>query len=340
MILVINCGSQSIKWEAFDNGLNLISAGKGEYFDLKKAGPVIRAEFDRIRKKFSKIDFVGHRVVWGGEFFEPLLVKKPVLGKLEKFSGHAPLHNPFEILAIKIAQKSFKEAKQVAVFDSGFFKDLPEVARRYPLLESLNKKYSIRRYGFHGISHKYLTFEAAKILKKPVSQTNLITLHLGGGASITAIKAGKPIDTSMGFTPLEGLLMTTRSGDIDAGLVLFLVKKLGLKRTERILSVEGGLRAISGYSDFRNVLKSKKKSSKLAFDMFVYRIRKYLMAYYGVLEGEVDAIVFSGSIGAGNAKTKNAVLKNLPISKKIKILTIKTNESYQIAKEIKEKWRL
>jgi len=336
MILVLNCGSQSVKWEIFKRNLESVLSGKREYFEKEKAKKILEEELKKIKNYHSEINFVAHRVVHGGKYFQPTIINSQVIREIEKFSEVAPLHNPFEILGIKVSQKIFQKAKQIAVFDTEFFKNLPEVSKIYPLPKKIKEKYFLRRFGFHGLSHKYLTYKASEILKKPLKKINLITLHLGGGASITAIKNGQPIETSMGFTPLAGLLMTTRSGDIDPGLVLFLVKKIGLEKTEKILNFESGLKAISGYADFRKILVSQKEKSKLALEIFVWQIKKYLGAYYEILNGKVDGIVFSGAIGAGLPKTRKLILKNLTFLKKTKILAIKTNEAYQIAKEIKE----
>ncbi len=318
MILVLNCGSQSVKWKIFDKNLNLISQDRKEYYRKSLAEKVLRNELKKIKNSHLSIEFVGHRVV-------------------HPISELAPLHNPFELLGIKAAKEEFKKAKHLIVFDADFFKNLPAVSQIYPLPEFLRKKYSIRRFGFHGISHQYLTQKTSGILKKPLKSLNLITLHLGGGCSIAAIKNGKPIDTSMGFTPLEGLVMMSRAGDLDPGILIFLAKKIGIKNLEKILNKESGLKAITGITNFKKILTKKDKKSKLAVEIFVYRIKKYISAYFGVLKGKVDAIVFSGEIGAGLPKTRNLILKDLSFLKKTKILVIPTDEEYQIAKEIKEK---
>lgn len=320
MILVLNCGSQSVKWKIFDENLNLISQGRKGYYKKSLAEKVLRDELKKIKNSHLSIDFIGHRVV-------------------HPISELAPLHNPFELLGIKAAKKEFKKVKHLIVFDTDFFKDLPLVSQIYPLPEFLRKKYSIRRFGFHGISHQYLTQKTSEILKKPLKSLNLITLHLGGGCSIAAIKNGKPIDTSMGFTPLEGLVMMSRAGDLDPGILIFLAKKIGIKNLEKILNKESGLKAIASITNFKKILMKKDKKSKLAVEIFIYRIKKYLSAYFGILNGKVDAIVFSGEIGVGLPKTRNLILKDLRFLKKTKILVIPTDEEYQIAKEIKGKWK-
>ena len=331
MILVLNCGSQSIKWKLFSENLELIFQRKKEYFNLNSAKISIKKELDYLEKLKSKIEIVGSRVVWG-RFYEPKEINKEVLKEIEIGCEMAPLHNPFQLLAIKIAKERFKKARHFAVFDTQFFKDLPLSSRIYPLPKEIIEKYQIFRLGFHGISHKYLSIRASEILKKPLKKLNLITLHLGGGASITAIKKGKPIETSMGFSPLEGLVMTTRSGDLDPGILLFLLKKIKLDKIKKILNQESGLKAISGISNFKELEKRKDQDSKLALEIFIKRIKKYLYGYYGILK-KVDAIVFGGTVGFGSLKVRNLVLKDFPFELP-KVLKIKTNEEYQIAKEI------
>jgi len=315
MILVLNCGSQSIKWKVFDKNLNLISEGKKDCFKKSYYEQNLKKELKKIKTLYPEIKWIGHRVV-------------------HPIDELAPLHNPFERLGVKIAEKEFPQAKQKIIYDTDFFKNLPDVSQIYPLPKNLVKKYSIRRYGFHGISHQYLVEKAAEILKKPLKKLNLITLHLGGGCSMTAIKNGQPIDTSMGFTPLEGLAMMTRSGDLDPGILIFLTKKIGVDKLEEILNHQSGLKAICGESDFRKILKRKDKKAELAKRIFIYRIKKYLSAYFGILKGKVDAVVFSGQIGAGYQQTRKMILKDLPFLQKTKILVIKTDEEYQIAKTL------
>ncbi len=338
MILVLNCGSQSIKWKLFDEKLNLKKKGKQEVFVSRKYQESLRQELTKLIDYKKDIKIVGHRVVHGGnKFREAIKINDKVLRELEKFNKLAPLHNPYNILGIKIAQKVFPKAKQVAVFDTGFYKDLPKKAYIYPLPEKIRKKYGFRRLGFHGISHEYVAKVAAKRIKKPFKKLKIITCHLGGGSSITAIKNGRAIDTSMGFTPLEGLVMMTRSGDIDPGIVLKLTENFSLKKIDKILNSESGLRGISGNSDMLEILKKIKngdKKAKLALEIFVYRIQKYLGAYYAVLN-DCDLLVFTGAIGSGSVKIRNMICKNLVILKNIKILAIETDEELAIAKKIK-----
>jgi acetate kinase len=339
MILVLNCGSQSIKWKLFrKKNLKLLDQGEKTVFNSNNFEGILFREINKIKNKyFDKIQKIGHRVVHGGEKFrKPTKITKQVLKELEKFNKLAPLHNPFNILGIKVAKKVFPEIPQIAIFDTEFYKDLPEKVYIYPLPEKIRKKYKIRRFGFHGISHEYTAKEAAKRIKKPFEKLKIITCHLGGGSSITAIKNGKAVDTSMGFTPMEGLIMMTRSGDIDAGIVLELVKKFSLEKANKILNFESGLKGICGEENMLDVLKKAKqgnKKAKLALDLFVYRIQKYIGAYFAILGG-CDLLIFTGTIGFFSAKIRNMICRDLTILKNTKILAIKTNEELSIAQKI------
>jgi len=329
MILVLNCGSQSIKWKLFDKNLRLKKKGEKEVFNARNFKRDLKKELSNIDED---INIVGHRVVHGGEKFrKPTKITKQVLKELEKFNKLAPLHNPFNILGIKIAQRAFSGAKQIAVFDTGFYKDLPEKSYIYPLPKNVRKKF--RRFGFHGISHEY----AAKTASKgSFNKLKIITCHLGGGSSITAIKNGKAVDTSMGFTPMEGLMMMTRPGDIDPGIILELTENFSLKKVNRILNFESGIKGISESSEMLEVLKKIKKedkNAKLSLEIFTYRVQKYIGAYFAILGG-CDLLVFTGAIGYGSAKIRNMICKNLSILKNTKILAVKANEELAIAKKI------
>ena len=340
MILVLNCGSQSIKWKLFDRGLKLKKEGKREVFNSKNYQKILKEELSKLDNFRKNIEKVGHRVVHGGEKFrKPTKVNKKVLKELEKFNKLAPLHNPFNILGIKVAREVFPKSQQIAVFDTEFYGNLPKKAYIYPLPENLRKKYKFRRFGFHGISHEYVAKTAAKKIKKPFEKLKIITCHLGGGSSITAIKNGMVVDTSMGFTPLEGLVMMTRPGDIDPGIILELVKKLPLKKVNTILNFKSGLKGLSGYEDMLkilNLVKKGDKKAKLALEVFVYRIKKYIGAYFGILGG-CDLLVFGGTIGYGSPKIRNMICKDMNILKNSRILAIKTNEELAIAKKISNK---
>jgi len=327
MILVLNCGSQSIKWKIFDENLKLIKENKLEILDANKYKEILEEEV--IKLKDLEVFIIGHRVVHGGGIFtKPLEILETNLQELEKINYLAPLHNPYNILGIKICRNIFQGIPNIAVFDTEFFKDLPEISAIYALPENISKEFGFKRFGFHGISHEFVS--------KKIKAKKIISVHLGGGASICAIKNGKVIDTSMGFTPMEGLVMMTRAGNIDAGIVLQLVKEFGVEGADKILNKESGIKGICGEPEFLEVLKKIAEGSEAcrrAFDIFVYSVQKYIGAYFAILGG-CDVLVFTGSIGAGNPKTRNAICKNLNILKNTKILAIDTDEELAIAEKI------
>jgi len=335
MILVLNCGSQSIKWKLFDSNLKVKKEGKVDVFEKRNYEKILLGELGGIKKYGKEIKKVGHRIVHGGERFKkPLAITRNNLKNLEKLNRLAPLHNPFNVLGIKFSQSVFPEAKQIAIFDTDFFSALPIKAFTYPLPEKLQKKYGLRRFGFHGISHEYAAKEGSKIVGKAINNLKIITCHLGGGASITAINKGKAVDTSMGFTPMEGLVMMTRSGNLDPGIILYLNREI--KNLDYILNNESGVKGICSLSDMRDVLKAVKrgnKKAKLALEIFIYAIQKYIGAYFAILGG-CDLMVFTGAIGAGSAKIVNMICKPLPILKNTKVLSIKSNEELAIAQKI------
>ncbi|MBU1148772.1 acetate/propionate family kinase, partial [Patescibacteria group bacterium] len=303
----------------------------------------------------DRIGLVGHRVVTGGhKFIKTVLVNKKVFAQLKKNDSLAPLHNPPNIMGITASFKILPQAKNVAVFDTSFHNSLPDYAYTYGLPQAINKKLNIRRYGFHGISHQYVAGQAAIRLKKPLKKLNLISCHLGNGCSIAAIRAGRSVDTSMGFTPLEGLLMGTRCGDIDPALVTFLLTNLKIspQQLDQLLNKQSGLKGISGISnDLREILvaagyrvpgfkpnkkfsKVQKKNAKLALSIYLYRLKKYISAYYGIL-GKVDAVIFTAGTGERNADIRKMAMKGLPFAKKVKVLAIPTNEELLIARQAK-----
>ena len=340
MILVLNCGSQSIKWKLFDEKLKLLKNNKIEILNTENYQNILENELKKISGRY--ISLIGHRVVHsGGIFKSPLKITEQNLSELEKINHLAPLHNPYNILGIKACQNIFKDAPQFAIFDTKFFKDLPEKALTYALPENIIKEFGFRKYGFHGISHEYVAKKASEALKKPYSKLKIITCHLGGGASITAIKNGKVIDTSMGFTPMEGLVMMTRAGDMDSGIVLEIAKKYGTEKVEEILNKEAGIKGICGEGNMLSVLKiisnpespERSRRAKLALDVFVYSIQKYIGSYYAILGG-CDVLVFTGSIGSGSVKIRNMICKNLIILSKSKVLAIETDEELAIAQKI------
>lgn len=343
-ILVINCGSSSIKYKVYempDEKLlvkGLVEKIGEETSYLKHELPhksfedenkidnhsqaleiICRYLLDEekgVIERIEEIKGVGHRVVHGGEGFEKsVVIDEGVLKKIEEYISLAPLHNPHNLAGIRASQKIFPEAVQVAAFDTAFHATIPPVAYLYGLPYYLYKEYRIRKYGFHGTSHHYVSRRAAEIMGKN-NGINAITCHLGNGCSITAVKNGHSVDTSMGLTPLEGLIMGTRSGDIDPGIIFYLADKLGfdLKRINTLLNKESGFLGISGVSnDFRNLLESAKGGNEratLSIDMFCYRLRKYIGAYMAVL-GSVDAIIFTGGIGENAPLVREKSLENL-----------------------------
>lgn len=335
MILVLNCGSQSIKWKVFTDSLTVAKEDKREVLNSDDFEKILEEELGKIN--VFDIELIGHRVVHGKDIFcEQTEIIKENIEKLEALNNLAPLHNPFNVLGIKACQKIFPGKKNIAVFDTEFFKDLPERAFTYALPEEIVKEFGFRRYGFHGISHEYVAKEAAKKIKKSFDKLKIVTCHLGGGSSISAIKNGKAIDTSMGFTPMQGLVMMTRAGDMDSGIVLELAQKFGLEKTNEILNKESGVKGICGEKDFLEVIKQMAEGSersRRAFDVFVYSVQKYIGSYFAVLGG-CDVLVFTGSIGAGDPITRESVCKNLSILKKTKILAIETDEELAIAQKI------
>ena len=335
MILVLNCGSQSIKWKIFNDKLKTIKEGRTAVLDSQNFSSALEQELNKIDVK--DISLIGHRVVHGGTLYrKPLKITEENLWELDKISNFAPLHNPYNILGIKTCQRIFQNIPQFAVFDTEFFADIPEYAYTYALPEKIVSEFGFRRYGFQGISHEYTAKKAALLVKKPFNKLNIITCHLGGGASVTAIKNGKAIDTSMGFTPLEGLVMMTRSGNIDAGVVLELAQKTSLEKAGDILNKESGIKGICGQGDMLSVLEKVKagdKKAKLALDVFAYSVKKYIGSYFAIL-GKCDVLVFTGSVGSGAIKTRNMICKDLNILSKTKVIAIETNEELAIAEKI------
>ncbi len=355
MILVLNCGSQSIKWKLFDLPRQSQRAKAGEKLKVFKEGKrevLNMADFEKtleeeiLKLKDFKILKIGHRVVHGKDIFlEPVKITEEILKELESLNSFAPLHNPFNVLGIKACQNIFKNIPQFAVFDTEFYKNLPEKAFTCALPRELVKKFGFRKYGFHGISHEYVANEGAKKIKKNINKLKITTCHLGGGASITAIKNGEAIDTSMGFTPESGLVMMTRPGDVDDEIIFEIIKNLGPEKAKEILNKESGIKGICGTDDMLKILEVIKfgeagaespevyRRTKLALDVFVYSIQKYIGSYFAILGG-CDLLVFTGAIGFGSAKIRNMVCKDLKILSKTKVLAIKTNEELAIATKI------
>lgn len=386
-VLVLNCGSSSIKFAIIEaktgiaplHGLaeNLGTAlsrlkfsYQGEQRDAElptgadhqQALAVIANTLKQFEALSQQIVAVGHRVVHGGETFtHSTLIDANVKQAIEQTSLMAPLHNPANLAGINSAQTTFPDLPHVAVFDTAFFQTMPKHAYLYALPYELYQQHNIRRYGFHGSSHYFVAHEVANALKKELSDCNLITAHLGNGCSIAAIKQGKAIDTSLGFTPLEGLVMGTRCGDIDPSLPTYLVEQLGYSVAEvsRLLNNESGLLGISKLSNDCRTLEQEanagNQQAKLALDMFIYRLVKYIGAYLAVV-GPLDALVFTGGIGENSAYVRENTVnqlahlgfqldldKNLEIrfglsglishNNSKKVFAIATNEEWVIAKD-------
>ncbi len=385
-ILVLNSGSSSIKFQIFDMQktvsvckgiIEQIGESIGHIKFVYEKGKEITKESviknhsvgielleellidNKVLKSFDELGAVGHRVVHGGEYFsEPTLINDEVIKKIEQVSPLAPLHNPVNLIGIKAISKVNPSLIQVAVFDTAFHQSIPDFAYHYALPYEYYTDNQVRRYGFHGTSHHYVAKEAAKILQKDINECNLITLHLGNGTSMAAIKNGKSIDTSMGLTPLEGLVMGTRCGDIDPAIIFYLSRNLNLSIDEldNILNKKSGLKGICGINDMREVeqkANSGDKKAKLALEIFCYRIKKYIGAY-SIAVGKVDALVFTGGIGEHSSTVREKVCSDLfdtlgiklnmetnlkhdtVISQndsRIKLFVIPTNEELEIAKQ-------
>ncbi len=307
-------------------------------------------------KSVEDIKVFGHRVVHGGEqFHEAVVIDEVVIATIESLIPLAPLHNPSNLDGIKTVQAKLPHALQIAVFDTAFHQTMPKSFYIYPIPYTWYANYGVRRYGFHGISHFYVAKETANYLGKPLEELNLITIHLGNGDSITAIKNGKSIDTSMGFTPLEGLMMGTRSGDIDPEIVFYLENQIGLNGTDidRMLNKESGFKGICNESDLRIIVDHANHGdtyAQLAIEMFCIRVKKYIGAYKEVLES-VDAIVFTGGIGEHSALIRQKILTMIDKEKNqavngfaeiqdenapYKILVVPTNEELEIARQAKK----
>ena len=307
----------------------------------------------------QEIDAVGHRVVHGGETFASTTIITPeVKSEIKKLFSLAPLHNPANYLAIDVAEKIFTKAKQVAVFDTAFHQTIPEEAYRYAIPHSFYKELGIRVYGFHGTSHKYVSEKASEYLQNPLAK--LVTIHLGNGCSMTAVNAGKSIDTSMGFGPLNGLVMGTRSGDVDPFIIFHLVNQLGysLDQVNNILNKQSGMLGLTGFSDMRDITRAiaeGNEDAELAYTIYAYRIKKYIGMYAAVLNG-LDAIVFTGGVGENDINIRRMACNNMDFlgiqideeknkirsndireinseNAAVKVLIVPTNEELEIVKQ-------
>ncbi|QIB26237.1 acetate/propionate family kinase [Caloranaerobacter azorensis] len=391
-ILVINCGSSSLKYQLIDmTNEEVLAKGLAERIGIdgsrvkhrtigkeeviiEKPMPnhkvaleiVLNALTDSEHgaiKSMEEISAVGHRVVHGGEKFSgSVVIDDEVLKVLRECSDLAPLHNPPNIMGIEACQELMPNTPMVGVFDTAFHQTMPKSSYIYPLPYELYEKYGIRKYGFHGTSHKYVSNRAAEILGKDINELNIITCHLGNGASLAAIKRGKSIDTSMGFTPLEGLVMGTRCGDIDPAIVTFLMEKenMSISEVNNLLNKKSGVLGISGVSsDFRDIEEAAAKGNEraqLALDKFTSRVKKYIGAYAAIMGG-VDVIVFTAGLGENSPETREAICEGLEFmgieidkdknkvrgketivsteNSKVKVLVVPTNEELMIARETK-----
>jgi len=342
-ILVINSGSSSIKYKLFNMPAHKLLL-KGVIEHIGEKGSSVsdhHAGLKIVLEKVDGIDAVGHRVVHGEEKFEkPILINDSVIREIKKCCAIAPLHNPANLAGILACKKLLPGIRQVAVFDTAFHQTMPDYAYLYGLPYEYYQKFGIRRYGFHGTSHEYVAHEAARILKKSLAQLKVITCHLGNGCSIAAIDKGRSVDTSMGFTPLEGLVMGTRCGDIDPALVTYIMKKkrFDTNKIDAVLNKASGLKGISGISnDMRVLLGLGNRRAKLAINIFIYRIQKYIGAYSAIMGG-VDAVIFTAGIGENNKVIRNRICKGIfgHMKHKPKVLVVPTDEELMIARQTYE----
>jgi acetate kinase len=327
VVLVLNSGSSSLKYQLIepDSGESLadgIVEQIGEPSSpVTDYGAALRVAFEKLRDdgidlKTCGLAAVGHRVVHGGAvFYRPTVIDDTVIAELKGLSMLAPLHNPPALEGIEVARTMLPDVPHVAVFDTAFFHDLPAAAATYAIDRELAEKWHIRRYGFHGTSHRYVSERVAAFLGRPREELNQIVLHLGNGASASAIAGGRPVDTSMGLTPLEGLVMGTRSGDIDAGVFGYLCRaaNMTVEDVESMLNKQSGLLGMAGERDFRRLremIESGDSSAKLAYDVFIHRLRKYVGAYLAIL-GRTDAVTFTAGVGENAAAVRRDALSGL-----------------------------
>lgn len=390
-IFVINSGSSSIKYQLFKmpstepvciglveriglenavitykttiNGQEHNSSKTLEIPDhetaLKEVNRLLTNKETGVIQNPDEIEIVGHRIVHGGEDFTTTTIITPeVKEKLKKTFQLAPLHNPSAYRGIEVAEKIFTKATHIAVFDTAFFQTLPAAAFRYAIPKSYYSDYNIRVYGFHGTSHKYVSNETIKYLNKP--DAKLITIHLGNGCSMSAIKGGKAIDTSMGFGPLDGLIMGTRSGNIDSTVIFYLVNQLGFDagQISNLLNKQSGMLGLTGFSDMRDITKAineGNQDAQLAYEMYAYRIKKYIGAYAVALNG-LDALIFTAGVGENDASIRKMVCAEMDYlsiklnetennkrekgireisaaTSKVKVLIVPTNEELEIANQ-------
>ncbi|MBW0019636.1 MAG: acetate kinase [Mycobacterium sp.] len=327
LVLVINSGSSSLKFQLVDPDSGMARAS-GHVEQIGEASGGVPDHEAALRRAFDMLSddgidlhacgllAVGHRVVHGGkEFHRPTVLNETVIDRLRELSTLAPLHNPPALRGIEVARKLLPDLPHVAVFDTAFFHDLPAAAATYAIDRELAERWQIRRYGFHGTSHRYVSERAASVVGRPLDSVNQIVLHLGNGASASAIARGRPVDTSMGLTPLEGLVMGTRSGDVDPAVVGYLWHNagMGVDEVESLLNHKSGVLGLAGERDFRRLhqlIESGDSAAQLAYDVFIHRLRKYVGAYLAVL-GHTDVLTFTAGIGENDAAVRRDALAGL-----------------------------
>ena len=342
-ILVLNAGSSSLKYQLLDLPAGDVVA-KGTLERITDHTIAIGTMIDELAASgidIASVEAVGHRVVHGGELYtQPTLIDDAVERGIETLTPLAPLHNPGNLLGIRAMRDRLPTVPQVAVFDTAFHATIPPHAATYAIDVDVAKQYGIRRYGFHGSSHRFVTKQAARQLGVEIEHVNLIVCHIGNGASITAVREGTSVDTSMGLTPLEGLVMGTRSGDLDPGILFHLAREAGydIAKLDALLNRQSGLLGMTGVGDMREVRQratAGDPAARLALDVYAYRLRKYSGSYLAVLP-RTDALVFTAGVGENDAEFRREVtepLAHLGIGTTIPVLVIPTNEELEIAHE-------
>ena len=368
-VLVLNCGSSSLKYAVVepDSGRQVADGiieriGEGDVVDHEAALRAVFVELSEAGCDLDEADLiaVGHRVVHGGpDLYRPTVVDDALIATLKELSPLAPLHNPPAILGIEVARRVLPDLPHVAVFDTAYFHNLPAAAANYAIDRELAAQWHIRRYGFHGTSHQYVSEQAAVFLDAPLESLNQIVLHLGNGASASAIVGGRPQDTSMGLTPMEGLVMGTRSGDVDPGVIMYLCREAGMsiEDVETMLNRRSGVLGLGGKIDFRvlhQLIDESDENAQLAYQVYIHRLRKYIGAYLALL-GNTDVITFTAGVGENDAMVRRDALSGLaPLgieldehlndsparsprrisfeTSPVKVLVIPTNEELAIAR--------
>ncbi|KMO79370.1 acetate kinase [Mycolicibacterium chubuense] len=325
-VLVLNSGSSSVKYSVIepDSGATVadgIVERIGDSADVPDHGAALDVVFAALAEDGHHLEelglvAVGHRVVHGGpDLYRPTVVDDELIARLKELAPLAPLHNPPAILGIEVARKALPDLPHIAVFDTAFFHDLPAAAATYAIDSEIAERWHIRRYGFHGTSHQYVSEQAAEFLGVPAASLRQIVLHLGNGASASALVGGRPVETSMGLTPMEGLVMGTRSGDVDPGIITYLVREAGMsvEDIETMLNRHSGVRGLGGEIDFRVLhrrIAAGEAAAQLAYDVYIHRLRKYIGAYLAVLGG-ADVITFTAGVGENDALVRRDALSGL-----------------------------